>query len=99
MATGFIKLGNTVLYVIKKIKSQYQRTDIECRLFVDVTKIIDFQHLTKVSLSERLNQLLQSNKLINKINRSEDSFFLIEYMIDMSINPLMPGSNKKITHP
>ena len=98
MARGFIKLGNTVLYVIKKI-GQYQRTDIECRLFVDVTKIIDFQHITKVSLSERLNQLLQSKKLINKINRGEDSFFLIEDMIDMSINPLMPGSNKKITHP
>ena len=63
MATEFIKLDNTILYVIKKIKNQHQRPDIE-RIFDEVTKNIDFQHITKDSLNDRVNQLLQSNKLI-----------------------------------
>ena len=29
MATEFIKLDNSILYVIKKIKKQHQRADIE----------------------------------------------------------------------
>ena len=41
MATKFIKLDNTILYVNKKIKNQHQRADIE-RIFDEVTKIIDF---------------------------------------------------------
>ena len=89
MATEFIKLDNTILYVIKKIKSQHQRVDIE-RIFDEVPKTIDFQHITKDSLYDIVNQLLQSNKLINKINRSKDSFFLNEDIIDMSIIDVIP---------
>ena len=73
MATEFIKLDNTILYVIKKIKNQHQRADIE-RIFEEVTKTIDFQLITKDFLNDRVNQLLQSNKLINKTNRNKDSF-------------------------
>ena len=84
MATEFIKLDITILYVIKKLKNQHQRADIEC-IFDEVTKTIDFQHTTKASFNDRVNQLPQSNKLTNKINRSKDSFFLNEDIIDMSI--------------
>ena len=37
MVTEFCKLGNTILYVIKKIKNQHQLADIE-RIFDEVTK-------------------------------------------------------------
>ena len=53
MVTEFIKLDNTILYVIK-IKNQHQRADIE-RIFDEVTKTIDFQHITKNSLNGRVN--------------------------------------------
>ena len=89
MATEFIKLDNAILYVIKKIKNQHQRNNIE-RIFDEVTKTIDFQHITKDSLNDRVNQLLQSNRLINKINRNKDSFFLNEDTIDMSIIDMIP---------
>ena len=89
MATEFIKLNNAILYVIKKIKNQHQRNNIE-RIFDEVTKTIDFQHITKDSLNDRVNQLLQSNRLINKINRNKDSFFLNEDTIDMSIIDMIP---------
>ena len=89
MATEFIKLDNTVLYVITKIKNQHQRADIK-RIFDEVTKMINFQHVTKDSLNDRLNQLLQSNKLINNNNRSKDSFFLNEDTTDMSIIDVVP---------
>ena len=89
MATEFIKLDNTILYVIKKIKNQHQRADIK-RIFDEVTKMINFQHITNNSLNDRLNQLLQSNKLTNNINRSKDSFFLNEDTIDMLIIDMVP---------
>ena len=89
MKTELIKLDNTILYVIKKIKNQHQQADIE-RIFDEVTKTIDFQRKTKDSLNDRVNQLVQSNKLINKINRNKDSFFLNEGTIDMSIIDVIP---------
>ena len=70
MATEFLKLDNTTLYVLmRKIKNQHQPADIE-RIFDEVTKTIDFQHITKDFLNDRVNQVLQSNKLINKIHCS-----------------------------
>lgn len=69
MATEFIKLYNTILYIIKKIKYQHQGADIK-RIFDEVTKMINFQHVTKDSLYDRLNQLLQSNKRKNKTSYS-----------------------------
>ena len=89
MTAEFNKLDNTALYIIKKIKNLHQRTDIE-RLFDEVTKNIDFQHITKDSLNDRVNKLLQSSKLINKINCSKDSFFLNEDTIYMSIIDMIP---------
>ena len=89
METEFIKLDNTILYVIKKIKNQHQRADIE-HIFDEATKTIDFQHITKDPLKDRVNQLLQSSKLMYKINRSKDSFFLNEDTIDMSIIDMIP---------
>ena len=71
MATEFIRLDNTILYVMKKIKNQHQRAVIE-RIFDEVTKTIDFQHITKDSFHDRVNQLLESDKLINKINGNKD---------------------------
>ena len=59
MTTGFIKFDNTILYVTKKIRKQHQGADIK-RIFNEVTKTIDFQHITKDSLSDIVNQLLQS---------------------------------------
>ena len=82
-------MDNTILYVIKKIKNQHQGADIE-RIFVEVIKTIDFPHITKDSLNDRVNQPLQSNKLINKINRSKYSFFLNEDTVDMSIIDMIP---------
>ena len=89
MATKFIKLDNTILHVIQKIKNQHRRADIE-RIFDEVTETIDFQHITRDFLNDRVNQLLESNKLINKINSSKDSFFLNEDTIDMSIINMIP---------
>ena len=79
-------MDNTISYVIKKIKNQHQRADIE-RIFDEVTKTIDFQHVTKDSLNDRVNQFLQSNKLINC---NKDSFFLNEDNIHMSIVDMIP---------
>ena len=75
MAKEFIKLDNTIFYVIKKIKNQNPRADIK-RIFDEVTKTVDFQQIPKDSLNDSVNKLLQSNKVINKINRRKDSFFL-----------------------
>ena len=65
-------------------------------MFDEATKAIDFQHISKDSFNDRVNQLLQSNKLINKINRSKDSLFLNKDTIDISIKNIFLYIQKKI---
>ena len=64
-------------------------------MFDEATKTIDFQHISKDSFNDRVNQLLQSNKLINKINRSKDSLFLNKDTIDISIKNIFLYIQKK----
>ena len=84
MARELVNLDNNILYAIKKIKKQHQRAEIE-RIFGEVTKTIDFQDLSKNSVRDRVDCLLNSIKIINKKNRNQDSFFLNEDSIDMLI--------------
>ena len=84
MATELFNLDNSILYSIKKIKKQHQRADIE-RIFGEVTKTIEFQDLSKNSVQDRVDYLINSNKIINKINRNQDSFFLNEDNVDMTV--------------
>ena len=99
MATELVNLDNNILYAIKKIKKQHQRADIE-RIFGEVTKTIDFQDLSKNSVRDRVDCLLNSKKIINKKNRNQDSFFLNEDSIDMSILDMIPYTQHSPTnHP
>ena len=82
-------MGSTILHVIKKINNKHQRADIK-RIFDEVTRTIDFQHITKDSLSDRVNQSHQYNKIINKINSNNDLFFLNKDNTDMSITDMIP---------
>ena len=97
MATELIDLDNCILYAIKKLKRQHQRADIE-HIFSEMTKTIDFEHLTKDSLSDRVELLLCSNKIVNKINRNRDSFFLNEDAIDMTIIDMIPYTRHSPTN-
>ena len=53
--------------------------------------------MTKDCLSDRVNQLLLPNKIIDKTNRSKDLFSLNEDIINMSIIHMIPY--KKTIHP
>ena len=46
--------------------------------------------MTKDCLSDRVNQLLLPNKIIDKTNRSKDLFSLNEDIINMSIIHMIP---------
>ena len=65
IAREFIKLDNTILCIIKKTKKN-QRADID-RIFDEVTKTTDFQHITMGALSGRVNEILQSKKIMSKL--------------------------------
>ena len=82
-------MGNTILHVIKKIKNQHQKADIK-HMIDDIIWTIDFQHITKDSLSDRVNKLHQSKKITNKINSSKDLIFLNKDTTDMSITDMIP---------
>ena len=94
MATELVNLDNSILYAIKNIKKQHQRADVE------VTKTIDLQDLSKNSVRDRVDCLLNSKKIITKKNRNQDSFFLNEDSIDMSILDMFPYTQHSPTnHP
>ena len=99
MATELVNLDNNILYAIKKIKKQHQRADIE-RIFGEVTRTTDFQDLSKKSVRDRVDCLLNSKKIINKKSRNQDSFFLNEDSIDMLILDMIPYTQHSPTnHP
>ena len=95
MATKFElnHLDHKIYSAIKQIRGQKNRADINS-IHKDTVKTIDFEAISKEVLNERIEMLLQNDKIINRLNRNKNSYRLNESLLDSSMTDLLPSTQK-----
>ena len=84
MAIGEINdLNNNIFTIIEKLKRQSKRADTDS-IHSHLIKTSTFQNTDKETLRERIDFLINQGKIINKINRNKDSFWINEELVDIN---------------
>ena len=68
-------LDNNVMATINKLKSQHKRVDL-ASIYKELTKTLELNNFTEDHLKDRINALLVSGKIIDKLNRDHPSYLL-----------------------
>ena len=74
-----------ILTIIRKIKNQYQRADINS-IHKKIIKILDYHDVSKEFLNIRIENLLKNGRIRNKPNRGNPSFTLNDVTIEIPIH-------------
>ena len=61
--------------IIAKLKQQSKRADINS-IHADIIKTVDFKDITKTKLQERINSLISDGKVVYKLNRNKESYWI-----------------------
>ena len=72
-----ISFDQNIFTVINDLKKKQKRADKDS-IQNEIIKTIDFKNTTKDDLQDRINILLINEKLLNKINRNLNSYFVNE---------------------
>ena len=79
MATD--KIDDAIFSIILQIRKNNNRADVNS-IHKHIIKIVDFEDVTKEYLDERIHTLITDGKIINKINRNADSYYVNERDIE-----------------
>ena len=66
---------NNVMATIYKLKNQHKRADL-ASIYKELTKNLELNNFTEDRLRNRINALLVSGKIIDKLNRDRPSYLL-----------------------
>ena len=61
--------------IIAKLKQQSKRADINS-IHADIIKTVDFKDITKTNLQEQINSLISDGKVVYKLNRNKESYWI-----------------------
>ena len=59
-----------------------------------IIKTIEFEKISKNFLDDRINMLIQNDKIINRLNRNRDSFRIADNDFNSSITDVLPIDTK-----
>ena len=74
---------------INRIRGQNKRADRN-NVHKEIIKTIDFEKISKKFLDDRINMLIQNDKIINRLNRNKDSFCIADNDLNSSITDALP---------
>ena len=77
-------LHHSIYSAINIIRGQNKRADRNS-VHKEIIKTINFEKISKNFLDDRINMVIQNDKIINRINRNKDSFRVV---VNDSIHPL-----------
>ena len=86
-------LDHKIYSAIKEIRRQKNRADINS-IHKEIFKVTDFKSISKEFLNDGIEMLLQSDKIINRLNQSKNSYRLNESLLDSSPTDLLPSTQK-----
>ena len=91
-------LDQKIYSAIKQIRGQKTHADINT-IHKEIVKVIDFRSISKEFLNDRIKMLLQSEKIINRLNRNKNLYQLNESLLNSSMTDLLPYTEKSPSNP
>ena len=66
----------------------------------EIKKSLDLEDVTKEILDDRIHTLINDGKIINKLNRNADSYYVNSELVDLDTPNLLkfPQSVQRISH-
>ena len=81
-------LDHSIYSAINRIRVQNKRADRNS-VHKEIIKTTDFEKISKNVLDDRINMLIQNDKIVNMLNRNKDFFRTTDNSIHLiSIHPL-----------
>ena len=75
------RIDDAILSVIPEIHKNQNQADVD-NTHKQIVKTADFDNITKEVLADRIHILIIDGKVVNKINRNADSFYVNEKYIN-----------------
>ena len=85
------KIDNEIFVTILRIRKNNNRADLDS-IYKEITKSIDFEDVTKEFLDDRIHTLINDGKIINKLNRNADSYYVNSSLVDLETPNLLKSS-------
>ena len=91
-------LDHTIYSAINRIRGQNKHADRNS-VHKEIIKTIDFEKISKSFLDDRINMLIQNDKIINKLNRNKDFFCIADNDFNSSITDVLPMTQNSPSFP
>ena len=75
------KIDDTIFSIVLQIRKNDNRIDVDS-IHKQIIKTVDFENITKEFLDDRIHTLITDVKIITKIDRNADSYYIHEKDID-----------------
>ena len=85
------KIDNEIFVTILRARNKNNREDLES-IYKKIKKSIDFGDVTKEFLGDRIHTLINDGKIINKLNRNADSYYVNSNLVDLETPNLLKSS-------
>ena len=76
------KLDNEIFVTILRKRKNNNRADLDS-IYKEIKKSIDFEEVTKEFLDDRIHTLFIDGKIINKLNRNANSYYVNSNLVDL----------------
>ena len=85
------KIDNEIFVTILRIRKNNNRADLDS-IYKEITKFIDFDDVTKEFLDDRIHTSINDGKIINKLNRNANSYYVNSNLVDLERPNLLTSS-------
>ena len=82
------KIDNEVFVTIFRKRKNSNRANFD-NIYKEVKRSLDFEDVTKEFLDDRIHALINDRKIINKLNRNADSFYVNSELVDLEAPNLL----------
>ena len=85
------KIDNEIFVTVLHIRKINNRADLD-GIYKDIKKSLDFEDVTKEFLDDRIHTLINDEKILNKLNRNADSYYVNSELVDLETPNLLKSS-------
>ena len=82
------KIDNEIFVTVLRIRKINNRADLD-GIYKDIKKSLDFEDVTKEFLDDRIHTLINDEKILNKLNRNADSYYVNSELADLETPNLL----------